>query len=346
MNTTAHVFSRMKSPTGVPPVSVGTGFLALDWLLIGKDRVKANQKYAGGSCGNVTAILAYLRWSSYAVARLGMDRKAKLLIEDLESFRVNTKFVTKEPTGVTPIIVLRLAQDRNGNQRSRFEWKHPESGGWLPRYRPLPKRYAESVAPQLPSAKVFYFDRPEPSSLLLATAMREKGAAVFFEPSSCKDVSLFTACLAVSDVVKYSVERIPIPPRNPASRSPRLEIQTQGTDGLRYRLKRTTNVPGPWRNLSAFPVRKHKDATGCGDWCSAGIIDQLCGRGRMHFLGLTETAIVRGIRFGQALATINCEYEGARGPMYQLTYGELMARVRTLLAPKKRDNTMQALKSV
>ena len=345
MNTTAHAFHRTKSSAHAQPISVGAGFFALDQLLIGKNRVRANQEYAGGSCGNVVAILAYLDWSSYAVARLGTDQRAQRLINDLELCRVNTAFVAKEATGVTPIIVIRLAQDDNGNHKSQFEWKDPQSGQWLPRYRPLPKKYAERITPQLPTAKVFYFDRAEPSSLLLATAMREKGSIVFFEPSSCRDDTLFTACLAVSDIVKYSVDRIPKPPRNPASKSPRLEIQTQGDDGLRYRLKMATNFPGPWRSLSAFPVRDYKDATGCGDWCSAGIISRLCGQGRQHFKRLTENKIVHGIRFGQALAAINCEYGGARGPMYQMTRIALMAQVQKLLALDQRQSPQLARRS-
>jgi fructokinase len=84
--------------------------------------------------------------------------------------------------------------------------------------------------------------------------------------------------------------------------------------------------------VGAFPARQYKDATGCGDWCSAGIIDRLCAYGRRHFMRLSETEIVRGIRFGQALATINCEYEGARGPMYRMTSSELRAKVQDILA--------------
>lgn len=339
MNSTVNIFSRATASSPLP-VSVGTGFIALDWLFIGKNRVKATQKYAGGSCGNVLAILAYLGWDSYPVARLGNDPRTKLLIDDLKSCHVNTRFVAKEATGVTPIIVIRLSQDDNGNHKSKFEWRDPQSGGRLPQYRPMPKRYAEKVTPQLPTATVFYFDRAEPSALLLATKMREKGSVIFFEPSSCKDDTLFTACLAVSDIVKYSVERIPKPPRNPASKSPRLEIQTLGNNGLRYRLKLVTSAPGTWRKLPALPVSNHKDATGCGDWCSAGLINQLCTSGREKFLDLGEEEIIAGVRFGQALAAINCEFGGARGPMYELTQNTVMDRVKTLLAFNQRNASL------
>jgi len=345
MHTPAHDHSRAPSPKGVePPISVGSGFIALDMLLIGRKRVRANQRYAGGSCGNVLAILAHLDWNSYPVARLGLDSKAQALIEDFKTCRVNTAFVARQRTSVTPAIVVRLTQDDDGCYKSRFEWKDPVSGDWLPRYRPLPKSYVAQVTPQLPVAKVFYFDRAEPSSLLLATALREKGAVVFFEPSSCKDDNIFTACLAVSDIVKYSVDRIPQPPRNPISKSPRLEIQTLGASGLRYRLKLNSNVPGQWKSLSSFPATTFKDSTGCGDWCSAGIIHRLCSLGRENFMHLTEKEIGLGIRFGQALATINCEYEGARGPMYQLSVADLLSRVTRLLATDSKGTVARSLK--
>lgn len=236
------------------------------------------------------------------------------------------------------MIVVRLAEGKDGIVRPRFEWKHPKTGAWLPRYRPLPKGHAARVAPQLPDANVFYFDRAEPASLLMATAMRKKGATVFFEPSSCRDEDLFTKCLAVSDIVKYSGERIPTPPRTPVSHSPRLEIQTLGPEGLRFRLKMKSNLPGPWRALDAFPVEELRDSTGCGDWCSAGIIHKLCHASREVFLAFDENEITKGIRFGQALATINCLYEGARGPMYKLSREELATEALRLLAIDQRGN--------
>lgn len=316
------------------PVSVGAGFIALDWLLVGEGRTTADQQYAGGSCGNVLSILSHFAWSSYPVARFGKDANARELLADLHDCGVNTQFVTQSDTGVTPMIVIRLAQRRDGSVGPRFEWKHPKSGDWLPRYRPLPQTIANEVTPELPEAHLFYFDRVEKSALIMAKAMREKGSVVFFEPSSCKDDELFTECLSVSDVVKYSHERIDKIPRNPVSKSPRLEIQTLGPTGLRYRLKEGSTSPGVWRHLPAFPIDTYVDSTGCGDWCSAGIIDKLCRRGRDHFLKLDESEILAGIRYGQALAAVNCQYQGARGPMYKTTQKKLTTDVASILSSR------------
>lgn len=316
------------------PISVGTGFVALDMLLEGNTRVRADELYAGGSCGNVLSILAHFSWNSNPVARLAYDNNAEELLADFRRTGVNTQFVYQAETAVTPVIIIRLATRPDGTVRPHFEWKDPSSGAWLPRYRPFPKTKAAEVAPQLPSAGVFYFDRVEASALLMAKAMRDKGAVVFFEPSSCKHDDLFTECLAVSDIVKYSEERISRIPCTPAAKSPRLEIQTRGQAGLRYRLKMGTTKPGEWETLPAFEIDEYVDSTGCGDWCSAGIIDKLCHKGRKHFLSLGEDAIVEGLWYGLALAAVNCQYRGARGPMYHLTSEKLSASIDSILSSR------------
>jgi sugar/nucleoside kinase (ribokinase family) len=314
------------------PVSIGSGLIALDWLLIGKDRIRPNETYAGGSCGNVMTILAYLGWQSYPVARLGLDAQANRLMADLKRWNVHTDFMLREEHGVTPVIIVRLREKEDGTVTRRYEWRHPASGEWLPRYRPVPKKIvAELLSRDLPLAKVFYFDRTEPSSLLLATFMREQGAVVFFEPSSARNKHLLSDCLAVSDIVKYSAERLSEPPHNPISQSPRLEIQTLGEAGLRYRLKLNSTTPGPWRRLPSYPVLKMRDTTGCGDWCSAGLISALCRAGRKEFLVLEEDAVVEGLQFGQGLAAINCSFNGARGPMYNLSAGRIVKVAQMLL---------------
>jgi fructokinase len=68
----------------------------------------------------------------------------------------------------------------------------------------------------------------------------------------------------------------------------------------------------------ATDTTEFKDACGSGDWCSAGILSMLCAdpvnnATRLHF---NCKSVDAAIAFGQALASINCEYEGARGAMY------------------------------
>lgn len=299
------------------PVCVGSGFVALDLIYVGHGQEKPDFTFAGGSCGNVLTILAFLGWDSVPVIRLKDDTEASQLIADLEKWRVNTQFVRQEETGSTPVVVQRICTSINGDPYHRFEWRSPSTGMMLPRYRPLPQRIALEVSTQLPRPKVFYFDRPAPSALFLAARARELGALIFFEPSSANDPESFAEAVALADVVKYAEDRIEPKQVTATKHRPALEIQTLGSSGLRFRRGGTGNAT--WQKLPSAKVTEFKDASGAGDWCSAGIIHCLTQGGRKAFAGADEERIVHSMNCGQHLAAMNCGYEGARGAMYKIS---------------------------
>lgn len=333
---------RRKPSSRKPPVCVGSGFVALDLVLVGNNRRRPSFTFAGGSCGNVLTILAYLGWDSVPVIRLKNDREAKKLVADLEQWRVDTTFVRRERNGTTPVVVQRICTAINGDLYHRFEWRSPTNGVSLPRYRPLPRHVAVDISTQLPKPRVFFFDRVARSALFLAEQAKRQGALIFFEPSGLGEPDLFSQCVAVADVVKYSAERLESLPRVPTKDRPRLEIQTLGKHGLRYAIRDSPDYSTCWRKLPAVPTTEFKDAVGAGDWCSAGIIDVLARNGRRGFIGASEARIMNAIRHGQSLASVNCRYAGARGGMYSLTKASLETVASALLAAvksKKRSNS-------
>ena len=312
-------------------VCVGAGLVALD-IVITSDSQNIPRVWAGGSCGNVLTILAFLGWDSYPVARLGNDQAANILIEDLTRWKVRTTRVRKSGFGTTPIIVHRIGTDYQGIPWHRFEWTCPRCGAWLPRYRPVPLKdidfdHQEDLTPQ-----VFYFDRSSPSSLELAKRSKEKGALVFFEPSGVGDKRLFSKCLAVSDIVKYSHERMGHVQEITSCTAIGLEIETLGSQGARYRVRKESRASG-WQTVKAHPVKDLKDAAGSGDWCSAGIIHLLGQRGAM-VKDLGNEDIDDLLTFGQALAALNCSYEGARGLMYGISKKRLQSLVNHVIQGK------------
>ena len=62
-------------PSARPKV-VGTGLIALDFVL-GPEKDEPIRYWAGGTCGNVLAIMAYLGWDSFPVARMNGDAAAR-----------------------------------------------------------------------------------------------------------------------------------------------------------------------------------------------------------------------------------------------------------------------------
>src|SRR5262249_6235230 len=150
------------------------------------------------------------------------------------------------------------------------------------------------------------------SSILLAQACAARGALIVFEPSSIKDPDLFGEAVGVAHVLKYSGDRLGDAGLG-RSRGPLLIIETNGARGLRYRSNLPRAGARKWVSLSSFPAPLVRDAAGSGDWCTAGIVHVL-GRGGLSGLLMThEHDLQEGIRYGQALAALNCAHEGALG---------------------------------
>lgn len=308
-----HCLPRLR---GGSSTCIGAGFVALDWVCLDRE-VQPAQTFAGGSCGNVLSILAYLGWKAIPLVRLKNDSPAESLLRDLEEWKVITRFITKDARGSTPVVIQRILKDQNGVPCHKFEWRFPATGERVPSYRPLPKRLAAEFLPQLPTADFFYMDRAEPSTLLLAKALREKGAIVFFEPSGICDPRLFSECLGVSDIVKYSRDRLEKIPDSASPNHPTLEVRTLGSSGLEYRLRTEGQRQSSWQFMPAFPVSALKDTCGAGDWCSAGIIDYLRRQPWKTLREINQSQGEAAIRHGQALAAVSCQFEGARGAMYE-----------------------------
>ena len=92
---------RLKRPS---PIAIGAGLVALDLVLNGWES-ESPLLSAGGSCGNIMSILAYLGWQTFPVARLGNDLTADFLMKDLARFGVHLDLLHRERKGHTPIVI-------------------------------------------------------------------------------------------------------------------------------------------------------------------------------------------------------------------------------------------------
>lgn len=283
---------------------LGSGFLALD-VVEGQYGQFAT---AGGSCGNVLTMLAWLGWSSAPVARLGDDLAGQYVCEDLEAFDVDLRHIQLATSVRTPIVFQRFQEDTSGQRRHRFSLVCPDCGAWLPRFRSVVLVHAAQVMVEAPP-RAFYFDRVSPAIVRLAEWVRSESGLVVFEPSSMGDEALFRRAIDACHVLKYSDERLGHLADLADTRQPALIVRTCGSDGLRARWQ------GRWRTQSAFHVTRVVDAAGSGDWCTAGLMHMIGQSGSEAFLALSAGEIERGLRVGQALASLNCAYEGARGLM-------------------------------
>ena len=97
----------------------GAGYIALDILLASKHDRQVRRS-AGGTCGNVLAILSFLGHASVPIARLGTDKAADLIISDLKSTGVDCRHVQRDPSGRTPRVVELLPDQPGSTHRFVF----------------------------------------------------------------------------------------------------------------------------------------------------------------------------------------------------------------------------------
>lgn len=311
---------------------VGTGFIVLDVIRSAAEHGSTEKRFAGGSCGNVLAILSYFGWTTNAVGRIGDDNAGRELLRDLGKWGVRTDWLRIEGGRGTPVIVQENYLDAKGRPRHRFSRACPICGASLPAYRPLLASDAQELASKLPSHSVFYFDRVAPGTLELARQSRARGALVVFEPSGVKDERMFAECLMASHIVKYSNERIEGVHEFVAKSRVSAEMETLGAGGLRLRV-RVNGRMGAWTELPAFSAPELLDAAGSGDWCTAGMVQCLLeGGAPVDDLLADVDTVVAATRHGQALAALNCGFEGARGLMYAADAKRVLELARAIVS--------------
>ena len=311
------------------PALVSMGLVALD-VVIGPESGHLPQLWAGGTCGNVTAILSYLGWTAYPLARLGKDFGARFVSEDLKKWKVRLDYVLQDAAVQTPVVIERIKKDKNGHPQHRFSFTCPSCGAWLPSYRAMKLENLTAPLGKV-TADVFFFDRVSPASIQAASKFASEGSIVFFEPSGVGDPRLFQKAIELAHVIKYSHQRVREMAELPSRPNPLLEIETLGDEGLRYKVRSGTRMSG-WKSLPSLSAPSIKDTAGAGDWCSAGIISTLGMEGRAGLENTSAAQLEAGLRYGQALAAWACGFEGPRGGMYETSKAALKKTVQEILS--------------
>lgn len=289
-------------------IALGAGLISLDVLIRDGERLPVSY-YMGGTCGNVMMILAHMGWQSYPIARLDGTKDTTRLLADMEKHGVHKDYISTND-GKTPVIVQRNFINKDGVPTHRFESRNGRGHFYLD-FKPLTMKQADAVIERIDFVpKVFFFDRVAPAILKLATVFKGKGSVVFFEPSSRGgNVDLFNKCVAVADIVKFSDQRIKDFHQFDGM-ADKLFIQTQGANGLSYRLN------SDWIHLEPVLNDHVVDTAGAGDWTAAALINELFkDKDTTTMASFTAQALEMPLNEAQKVGAQSCSYEGARGMM-------------------------------
>ncbi|MEO5563051.1 MAG: PfkB family carbohydrate kinase [Chitinophagaceae bacterium] len=331
----------MQKITNQQVTCVGTGLVALDIILNGHP-LTPPKLHAGGSCGNVLTILSFLGWKTIPIARLSKIKATKELIKDLTTWNVETKLLSTQNDGSTPVIIHRILKDKDGNPKHRFEFNVPGTNEFLPRYKPVLGKEVENIVSKQDTTKVFYLDRLSRSSVDLAKHYNEKGALIVLEPTSIKEKRLFDECMEVVHILKFSNDRIKNYSEQYPTATVAVEIETKGKEGLCYRYKNDI----AWKNIPAYKIGPVIDAAGAGDWCTSGIIHELGRSGAGGFAKKKKEDIKQALQVGQALGALNCLFDGARGAMYKLDQSTIIKLTNNILHHKELPSDISSIPAI
>ena len=255
----------------------------------------------GGTCGNVMCMLPYLGIQSYPLAHFDLSPQGLQMKDDLKRYGADVRFVQNSDRGGTTLLRCVHKLDAEGKPAMTFRATSP--GSRFPR-RKHPRGHDEAPA-FLESLDfvpdVFFFDTAESGYRVIAQALREKGTLVYFEPESVEPWSRFLHGIQVSDVIKFSGEKI----TDTSFCDPytdKLFVQTCGAKGLRFNL-----CGHGWQEIPPFPNDSVVDWEGAGDWTTAVLIRELCNNGLLSVGKMSDDAI------GTALGLAQRRIHGLKG---------------------------------
>jgi sugar/nucleoside kinase (ribokinase family) len=302
------------------PRIAGAGLLALD-IVLREPHEAGALTFAGGTCGNVLAILSFLRWTATPVGFIGNDSAGKRVLTDLTAVGVRGNHLIQSSEWITPIFIQHLKQDPQGQPHHTFtnSSRCPSCGHVLARPQSRANRNKTPIREFETSERVdaFFMDRLSDDILSLAESAKSQGALVFYEPSVQSDADYWASAFPLVDIVKYSADRFaeedfaPFLARH--AQHDVWEVKTLGAKGLHYRKHARSAVHiSQWAASEAVATKQVVDTCGAGDWCSAGLLHGLVALAGNR----TPASFRNALRLGQTLAAWACAFVGARGAMY------------------------------
>jgi sugar/nucleoside kinase (ribokinase family) len=296
------------------PTVISAGYMPLDIIAPPSGPVA---RQAGGTAANLAAVLAFFGWDAVLAGQIGRDAAGAEFISDIRRVGVATDQIHRFDGGSTPRLMHSIERGVH-----TYSYSCPKCSSRFPRSRPLTIDQAQLCIDAYPRAGVFFFDRANAGTLLLAEHYHAHGALVVFEPSVPANAETLSRAVAVSQVIKHSDDRAVGGVDSLSIERPKgqIRIVTHGAGGLELQVDAKAT-----RRLSAFSSPT-LDAGGAGDWTTAGFLIKAAARGGEVDLSAVDDAL----RFGQALAALNCATPGARGLM-RLTRRTVLRRAKAVM---------------
>ena len=262
----------------------------------------------GNTCGNVATILPYLGVQTFPIGHFDLSEQGLQIKNDLQRYGADIRFVENSGKGGTTLLRCTHKRDKmTGDHTTSFRATSPGSR--------FPKRRFIRVRDEAPAflnrldfvPDIFFFDAAEAGLRYLANELRQRGSLVYFEPESDADKKKFLKAVEVSDIVKFSHEKVGCLSFVDEFKD-KLFIRTLGAGGLEFNLRGER-----WVKVAAVPNENVIDWEGAGDWTTSQFIACLCKKDMLSVAQMTTEAIKECLEIASATASRSVSYLGSKG---------------------------------
>ena len=262
----------------------------------------------GNTCGNVATILPYLGVQTYPIGHFDLSEQGLQIKNDLQRYGADIRFVENSENGGTTLLRCTHKRDKaTGEHTTSFRATSPGSR--------FPKRRFIRVRDEAPAfiealdfvPDIFFFDAAEAGLRFIAGELQRRGTLIYFEPESDADKKKFLKAIEVSDIVKFSHEKV-------ADLSfvdyytDKLFIRTMGAEGLEF------NLCGQgWVKVASVPNDNVVDWEGAGDWTTSQFIACLCERDILSIAQMSVESVRECLEIACRTASRSVSYLGSKG---------------------------------
>jgi sugar/nucleoside kinase (ribokinase family) len=262
----------------------------------------------GNTCGNVACMLAHLGVQTFPIAHLDLSEQGYKIKEDLQRYGADVRFVENSAIGGTTLLRCTHKRDKmTGESATSFRATSPGSR--------FPKRRFLRACDEAPAfmanldftPDIFFFDAAEAGLRYLADELRQRGTLVYFEPESDADKSKFLRAVEVSDIVKFSHEKVSDISFT-ARHTDKLFIRTLGAEGLEFNLRGQG-----WVKIDPILNDNVIDCEGAGDWTTSQFIACLCEREILSITQMSVDSVRECLEVACEVASQSVSFLGSKG---------------------------------
>ena len=287
---------------------VGTGLTCLDIINESENNIVMN----GGTCANVVTFLAQLgETTQILLPQYIEDNMSDIFYSTFKKLGVELVFYANTKKNIPRII------EEYDDFKHVFYTRCPKCNNDLINNKYILKKEADCWIESLKENDMFFTDRISEGIKYIAKEFIQNGAKVFYEPNSSRNIKALIGMAKLSNVVKFSTERINIGLAETIiaeckNDSLELIIATHGKEGLSFRYKRKDGAFSDWIKGPFLEFYRIKDTSGAGDWLTAGFIHYW---NRENY-ALNESVVYNALEKALKLSEIGSMTKGAQGLFY------------------------------